>query len=132
MLEYIFFDPGIRDRFADYVRGQGLDCEVSDEDGCLALVAEDIDETLVERIDGHYDRLLQENAELVDEADEDNTRSAAGVRIHLADGTPCMVRLEPELASRLLTVISLEELRDLVHEIATQVENPDDSPICHT
>lgn len=43
-----------------------------------------------------------------------------------------MVRLAPGLMARMLGCITLEELRDLVQDIALQVEDPDDLPVCHS
>jgi len=50
----------------------------------------------------------------------------------LADGWPCMVRLNPALVNRLLTVLTLEELQDLITTAARCGADPDDLPVCHT
>lgn len=132
MLEYVFFDTGLRQRFVDFLREHGVAAELSNADGYIAAIPEDLDDDLSERIDEVYDRLLQDNADLLESSEGGVERHAAGVRVQLSDGTPCMVRLAPELLARLLGCISLEELRDMVQEIALQVEDPDDLPVCHT
>lgn len=132
MLEYVFFDTGLRQRFVDFLREHDVTAELSDADGYIAAIPEDLDDDLSERIDEVYDRLLQDNADLLESSEGGVERHAAGVRVQLSDGTPCMVRLAPELLARLLGCISLEELRDMVQEIALQVEDPDDLPVCHT
>ncbi len=130
MLEYVFFDEGIREKFAEFVRGHGLECRFSDEDGLIALIPEDMDDEVSDAIDQCYELLLQETAELLEE--ETVEKSAAGVMVQLSDGTPCQVRLDPNLMARLLGCLSLEELRDFVQEVALAVENPDAGPICHS
>lgn len=132
MFDYIFFDESLRDRFVSFVREKGAAAEKSDEGGYMASVPEDIDEALSEEIDTCYEELLQENAELLEGTDDALEKNVAGVRVQLADGTPCTIRLDPDLVARLLQAISLEELRDMVQTIAAAVEDPDDRPLCHT
>lgn len=132
MLEYVFFDEGVRERFVGFLREHGVATVLSEADGLIAAIPEDIDDTLSDAIDACYDRLLQENAELLESSEGGLEKQAAGVRVQLADGTPCMVRLAPALMARLLNCITLEELRDMVQAIALQVEDPDDLPVCHS
>lgn len=132
MLEYVFFDTGVRERFVEFLRGYGVEAALSEADGFIAAIPEDLDDELSDRIDEVYDRLLQDDADLLESSEGGLEKHAAGVRVLLSDGTPCMVRLAPELMARLLGCITLEELRDMVQEIALQVEDPDDLPVCHT
>ena len=131
MFEYIFFEPSLRDRFTDFLRGHAVAFETAAEDDLLVCVPDDIDDELSDALDVLYEQLLQQNAEMLEDTEDALVRNAAGVRVQLADGQPCMVRLDPELMSRLLACIGLEELRDMVQAIAAQVESPDDSPLCH-
>ncbi len=130
MLEYMFFDERVRERFGEFLKSKGVEYCFSDENGLVVMVPEDLPEELDEAIDKQYEKLLQETAELLE--DEVIEHSAAGVRVQLSDGTPCQVRIDPDLFARMLGCITLEELRDLVQDIALGVENPDDRPICHT
>jgi len=134
MLEYVFFDESIRNKFADFLRDKGIDdFRLTDEDGaCIAEVPEDLDDHLGDAIDHCYEKLLQETAELIEGTDDALEKNVAGVHVALADGTACTIRLDPELLSRLLNCISMEELRDLAQTIAEGVENPDNRPLCHT
>lgn len=132
MLEYIFFDISLRGKFVEYLRARGVEAELSDNDGFLVSIADDLDDELSDGIDAYYEVLLQENAALLEGTEDGLEKSAAGVRVQLADGTPCMVRLDPDLMARLLGCLGLEELRDMVQAIAEQVEDPDDRPLCHT
>lgn len=133
MLEYVFFHSALRERFIQFLQAHQVAVSVPEEaaEHLLVMVPDDLDDELSYAIDTLYEQLLEETAEMVDAADGEQAHSAAGVRVLLADQTPCNIRIDPQLMSRLLGCISLEELRDLVQEIAWQVEDPDDSPICH-
>lgn len=132
MLEYVFFDEGIRDKFVEFLRERGVEAVCSDEEGCIAAIPEDLDDDLADNIDACYEMLLQETAELMEQGDDAMEKNVAGVTFQLADGTPCTVRLDPDLVARMLNCISMEELRDMVQLIAAGVENPDNRPLCHT
>lgn len=129
MLEYIFFHESLRDRFVDFLRAHGVEAELSEADGLMVAVPDDLDDELSERIENEYDLLLQEHTEVMDGILE---KDVAGVRVVLANGMPATIRLDPDLLARLLQSISMEELRDMVQAIAEQVEHPDDRPLCHT
>ena len=132
MLDYIFFDQGLRERFTEFVRERGVEATVSDDGGLLASIPEDLEDELTAEIEHCYELLLQENADLLEATEDRLEKNVAGVRVVLADGTPCTVRFDPNLLARMLQSITMEELRDMVQHIATSVENPDDRPLCHT
>lgn len=133
MLEYVFFDESIRQKFADFLAENKVDYRLNNEDGgCLAEVPEDLEDTLADAIDHCYEMLLQETAELIEGTEDALEKNVAGVQVALADGTPCTVRLNPDLLARVLNCISMEELRDMAQAIAEGVENPDNRPLCHT
>lgn len=133
MLEYVFFDESIRQKFADFLRDKGVEYRLTDEDGaCIAEVPEDLDDALGNAIDHCYERLLQETAELIEATDDALEKNVAGVHVALSDGTACTIRLDPNLLARVLNCISMEELRDMAQTIAEGVENPDNRPLCHT
>lgn len=132
MLEYVFFDDAIRDKFVEFLRARGVAVVCSDEEGCLAAVPEDLDDALADDIDACYEELLQETAELLEQGEHAMEKNVAGVTFELSDGTPCTVRLDPDLVARILNCVSMEEFRDMVQLIAAGVENPDNRPLCHT
>lgn len=131
MFEYIFFDEELRQRFVSYARTRGIECALlPDTMGLLATTPEDLDEAVYGELDSFYDELMEEQAERADATDGKATHQAAGVRVTLSDGRPCMIRLEPRLANRLLAAFTLEEIQELVGAIALGVENPQDLPLC--
>ncbi|TCV90800.1 hypothetical protein [Sulfurirhabdus autotrophica] len=132
MLEYIFFDQGLLGRFMDYSNQLGVVCSESEDSmGLIVLVPENLPEDLALSLEQFYDQLLEEQSQLVEQEDGGLVKHAAGIRVTLNDGRPCMVRLEPEMANRLLEVFTLDEVQALVVAIAKSVESADDGPVCH-
>jgi hypothetical protein len=130
MLDYVFFDEGLRDRFVSFAREKGLEVTISDDEGFLASLPEDLDDDLNEEIDHCYEVLLQENAELLEGTADGLEKNVAGVMVVLQDGTPCNIKFDPDLLARMLQSISMEELRDVIQHIAVSIQKPDNRPIC--
>jgi len=131
MYEYIFFDTGIRDSFVADLKERNVEHELLDGDGLLIGVSEEISDDDSDAIDDLYDRLLQQSGELMEQGEDALELNVAGVQVELADGAACTIRLDPDFVGRLLTSITMEELRDLCQTIAEGVERRDNSPLCH-
>lgn len=129
MYEYVFFEAGMRARFAEYVEGEGAECHL-DEEELIARVPEEIDDALAERIDDCYEKILQETGEMFADTEMGLERNVAGVQVQLANGSPCTIRIDPDILGRVLESLSMEEFRDLCQVIAEGVERRDDRPIC--
>ena len=132
MLEYVFFDETILAKFLEFASDRGIDARRKPDDELVVELPEDLVDSLEREIDVHYEKLLQETASLLEEGDDALEKNVAGVQITLSDGTRCTIRLDPDFVARILTAISMEELRDMVQHVADGVENPDDRPLCHT
>jgi hypothetical protein len=131
MLEYIFFDERPWRRFIDYLRSLGLEPEASSgDDGWLVGLPEDLDDELDAKIEAYYDQMLELNESLVAESEGESHVHTAGINLSLSDGRVVQAAIDPKLMQRLLTVISPEELGELVNVIVDAVENPDDRPFC--
>lgn len=134
MLEYVFFNQPVADRFARYLTEMGIDSRQEKEpvhDGVVVKFSEDaLSEEQWDAIDEHYDTLLDEDrVEFEKQADEQSVRKA-GIYIALEDGCQTLAMVDPDVMNRMLTVVSMDELNAFVHEVARSVENPDDTPIC--
>ena len=132
MLEYVFFDQGILEQFIDTVQKKGAAAQQSSSGEMVVEIPEEIDEALSDEIDLEYEKLLQDNAALIELGDDALEKNVAGVQVQLADGSACTIRLDTDLVARLLTVLTMEELRDLAQTITESVEHPDNRPLCHT
>lgn len=132
MMEYIFFNAEIAERFTEFARLIGAGCEErSDSMGLVVAVPEDLDDELGNRLDTYYAHLLDEQAEMVEQSEPD-LKHAAAINITLADGRPCAIRIEPALMNRLMGCLSIDEIHQLATTIARSVENPDNRPLCQT
>lgn len=128
MLEYIFFHRQALNRFSEYLAEAAVACEISeDEMGLVAAVPDDLEPRIIEQIDAVYEQLLDQSENLLSE--EDATYAAA-LNIKLSDGRTISVSVAPELLNRILSVISFEELNELLDTIVSGIENPDHRPLC--
>ena len=95
------------------------------------FVPDDLEDELSNEVDAEYDRLFDLNQELMDHADEDAGEfSKVSIDVRLKDGTRSKAFLEPVMMKRLMSVLSHDELKELVQAITDAVENPDDRPYC--
>ena len=126
MLEYVFFQDASRKRFQEFLAEQGLTWTL--EEGVLeTLVVVDeagLDDELAECIEAIYDELFAE--EQVTKATPPRPPSpddGSGLDIKIPDGGTLVAQLPPELVTRLLSVITTEELGTLAELIARAVLN---------
>lgn len=131
MIEYIFFDVSLRDRFVEHARSQGVVCAQEDDSmGFVVSVPEDLPGEVEASIEACYDALQEAQAEMTDAADEGAHRHLAGFRLELPDGRHGMVPLDPVIANRLLGEFTLEEIQDLFATVAKYALDPQDVPVC--
>lgn len=131
MMEYMFFDASLRDRFVRYLGELGVDCEPRDDSmGLVVGVAEDLPEAAEAAIEARYDALMEEQAGLADESEDGARKHLAGFRLDLPDGRSCMVAVRPDIANRLLDCFTLEEIQDLFASVARRALDPQDISLC--
>ena len=132
MMEYIFFNAELAERFTEFARLIGTSSKKrSDNMGLVVAVPEDLDDELGNRLDTYYAHLLDEQADMVEEAEPDLKHTTA-INITLADGRPCAIRIEPAMMNRLMSCLSIDEIHQFATTIARSVENPDNRPLCQT
>lgn len=131
MDEYIFFDTRLRDQFVLHARELGVECTLQDDDlGIIAGVPEDLPEEITDSLEARYEQLMEEQSALVDQTEGGLKKHLAGVRLDLPGNRSCMVKLEPEMANKLFSCFSLDEVQELFAAVAHSIENPDDKPLC--
>jgi len=130
MMEYIFFDASLRDRFVEHAKGLGVACDLQDDNmGWVVAVPEDLADGLVESLEAHYDELQEEQSALMSQS-EGGFKRLAGFQLVLPDGQTCMVPLQPDVANRLLSCFSFEEIQALFDTVARSALNPSNRPLC--
>ncbi len=129
MIEYIFFDATLRDKFVEYAEQRNVPCTASDDPlGLVVAIPEDLPDELIDELEEHYDELQDEQAALSKE--EGDLKRLAGFRFNLPDGQSRMLPLETEMANRLLASFSLEEIQGLFDAVADCTLNPKDEHLC--
>jgi len=134
MLDYLFFNQSVADKFIEFMKQNKLEWEQGVEQIQNAIIlktSDDIDDSLWDKLDDLYDDLSVEDARLsnADAAGEDD-RDTAGIYIQLGNGEQTIAKVDPQIMNRMLDVISMDELNDFVEAIVASVEAPDDSAIC--
>jgi len=86
-------------------------------------VPEDLADDLVESLEAHYDQLQEVQSELLSRS-EGGFKRLAGFQLVLPDGQTCMVPLQPDVANRLLSCFSFEEIQALFDTVARSALNP--------
>ncbi|MCW8899825.1 MAG: hypothetical protein OQK75_06680 [Gammaproteobacteria bacterium] len=133
MLDYILFNENLFQLFIDWLKAKNVAYEVNiDEDNYVIKVSENLDEDLLDDIDEKYDELMDMNQDLInDEEKESNDGyNMAGVIVTLKDGSVSYADIDSKLLSRVISVISPEELGQIVTAIADAVENPQPKTYC--
>ena len=132
MLEYIFFDDEPRKQFIQYMESLDIPhVEQDDTMGMIVAVPEDMGEDIEDQIEAHYDKLMEDAEEWLAEAGEAAEKDVAAITISLQNGNTIYASVEPKVLNRILSVISTQELNDLVNSIVSSFENPDDRPFCN-
>jgi len=130
MMDYIFFDENLRDRFVKHANDLGVVCDSRDDNmGLVVAVPEDLSDALMDDIENYYDELEQEQSRLMSEA-EGGLKMLAGFKLVLPDGETCMVPLQPDMANRLFSCFSLEEIQELFSTVARSALDPRESHLC--
>ena len=129
MYEYIFFAPVSRDQFIEQLDHHKVPYQIDAE--LTVAIPEDIEDEVTAALDEHYEELLHQTPSLFNGDDALLEKDVAGVQVQLQNGSISTIRIPPELVSRILTSISMEEFRDLCQLVAEGVEIGDNSPLCH-
>jgi hypothetical protein len=135
MLEYLFFNQSIADKFIAFLENKNLNWEQHVDpmlDSIVIKTPEEIDDDLWDELDDYHESLGPEDQQLLEDAlvDDDTETNTAGIYIQLAGGKQTVAQIDPDIMNRMLEVISMDEFNQFVETIVSSVENPDDSPIC--
>lgn len=135
MLEYLFFNQIIANKFIDFLKSKDLQWELKKDKMLESFVVEtpeEIDDDLWDELDDFHELLSNEDQKLLEDAleDTDDETNAAGIYIQLGNGKQTVAQINPDIMNRMLSVITMDEFNELIETIVSSVENPDDSPIC--
>jgi len=129
MIDYIFFDEALRERFVAFAQTRNVPCTVADDNlGLLASIPETFPEELIDELEDHYEQLQDEQADLSHSVGEFNR--LAGFRFNLPNGQSRMLPLQTHIANRLLANFTLEEIQNLFESVARCTVNPGEERLC--
>ena len=130
MIEYIFFDASLRDRFVEYAASRGVNCTLQDDSmGMVVAVPEDISGETEDALELRYDELQDAQSDLLAQS-EGGLKRLAGFRYNLPDGQSRMVPLQTDMANRLMSAFSLAEIQELFEAVACSALNPNEEHLC--
>ena len=134
MLDFIFFDVALRDRFIAALQTRQLDVSIRDDHfGWVAAVAEaQLNEAITTDIEAVYEALQTEQMALIEQAEGGQQKHLASFEVVLPDGQITNVMIPPELAGRLMANFTLAEIHVLFAAVARSALQPDQSAICQT
>lgn len=130
MLDFVLFDKTLCRRFCERAAALGLACEVADDPmgGYVVRVPGEVGDEAAEALEAAYDALMDEQQDMVENADEDLTVMA--IDVMLDDGQARSIRLPAAFARRLHEHFEVDEIRALVTAIAQQTLTPDTEKLC--
>lgn len=135
MLEYIFFHEEPLSRFKAFLASHEIpilkqDLDETDITATTVFLQDDLDDEVETKIEDFYDEMMSLNEKLIAEQNQSDEKQQVGLAVSLKDGRSVFASVNPDVLNRILTVISHDELGELVDVIADAVENPDDRPLC--
>jgi hypothetical protein len=130
MMEYIFFDAGLRDQFVQHAQGLAVVCEARDDNmGMVVAVPDELADDQVNSLEDYYEELQDEQSRITSQA-EGGFRSMAGFILVLPDGKMSTVPLQPDIANRLLSAFTIEEIQALFSTVARSALDPREMHLC--
>ncbi len=133
MIEYVLFDEKPFQVFIDWLKEKNIPYDVKqDEDSYEIAVPEDLDDSLLDAIDEHYDVCMDMNQDIAEqqEREQNDGYHMAGVVVTLQDGTVSYADVDPKLLGRVMSVIAPEEFGEIVNAIVDAVEHPQTRTYC--
>ncbi len=138
LMEYLFFDKELAHRFLDFCENLGAVCELetglthTDDDAFTIKIVQPLDEPLIEQIEDIYSDMLfgEQAAQIEGNTDDGALADACGVQIQLQSGMYTNIAIHPEIMNKILSVLTVDELQMFLSQVAEDIENPKDGPIC--
>lgn len=131
MIEYVFFHQPLADMFIERLGAMSIAYESkADELGIIVAVPEDLDDAVMDTLDGYHEELLAQSEDLLNAEAGGTEKQAAALNITLSDGRVVQSSVRPELMNKLLGALSFEELNELLESIVDSIEHPDERPFC--
>ncbi len=131
MLDYICFDEEFTLAFKGFLESRGVEYQVREDDmGTIVAIPDDLDDALDDEIDEQFEVLERAYEQRLKQEMLNEEKNVTAISVNLANGDTCYVPIAEEMMQRLLSVLSPQEVGDLVDAIVSVVEQPDTRFIC--
>jgi len=138
VMEYVFFDAGLAERFTEQCNLLGVAAELKSDQTPLGeasfsvSMSDLIQDHLMEAVESLYeDMLFGEQAALIEGNDERGAvADSCGMQIKLQSGAYTNIEIQPEIMNKLLSVLDSKELQSFIEQVAEDIENPKTESIC--
>lgn len=129
MIEYIFFEASLRDKFVAHAAQRGVPCTASDDTmGMVVAIPEDLPEELSDEMESFYERLEHEQEGM--SLAEGDLHRLAGFGFKLPDGQARLLPLDTDMANRLMANFTLAEIQELLNAVARYALEPPNEHLC--
>ena len=134
MYEFTFLTPDRGAGFVKRLEAEGLSVTVARdpmaEEATTISIPDDISDALADRVEGWYEEETQAAEAELFRGGRAEAVISAGVWVTLENGQSSFAPIEPSIMSRMLSVLSPDEVGEFVDRVARAVEHPDDTPAC--
>jgi hypothetical protein len=131
MLDYICFDALFTQGFTEFLKQNNVQYQLRDDDmGTIVSIPDDLNDELDDLIDGQFEALEREYEARLKQEMVSEEKNITAISVNLSSGDTCYVPVSEEMMQRLLSVLSPQEVGDLVDAIVSVVEKPDPRFIC--
>lgn len=129
MIEYIFFNAALRDKFLAFAEQRDVPCTASNDSmGLVVAIPEDIPEDVADSLEEYYEALEDEQEGM--SLAEGDVRRLAGFGFKLPDGQARLVPVSTDIANRLMANFTLEEIQGLLNDVARYALEPPNEHLC--
>ncbi|KUJ71289.1 hypothetical protein AVO41_10290 [Thiomicrospira sp. WB1] len=135
--DYVFFDQALAQSFADQLTERGIAAQVmavaetGEESVCEVQVGQALTPEQMDEVEALYDqRFFEDQAALIEGNEVGAQADVSGVQVQLSTGDYTTVAIDPAIMNKLLSVLSIEELQQFLHQVAEDIEHPKSGPVC--
>lgn len=137
-MEYLFFNESLAKKFIEFCKEKGVQAVIeaeasfTEEATYNVTLADITDDDLMESVEEFYNELFfgEQAAEIEGNDGSGALADACGVQVQLQSGQFTTVAIHPKIMNKLLSVLTVEELQSFLSQVAEDIENPKDGPIC--
>jgi hypothetical protein len=135
--DHAFFDQALAQSFADQLTERGIAAQVmavaetGEESVCEVQVRQALTPEQMDEVEALYDqRFFEDQAALIEGNEVWAQADVSGVQVQLSTGDYTTVAIDPAIMNKLLSVLSIEELQQFLHQVAEDIEHPKSGPVC--